>query len=249
MSNSLSLTQRTEHLKRITRLHLWKEDTIQAGIDLAYIRDNKTYRDDFDTFEEFCEAEFGMSRPNAYRLIEFSQIKLSPMGDKIENERQAREISNVPEKNREDVLKEASKGGLTAKKIKDASNLIKADLVAFDKTEAKYPIPKEILSDWDNAELTARELLNQISEIKVTLESARETGELIFREVSQSAATHAINLYTAIKNVVPYSVCTSCQGRNRSKCTTCRGRGFFSKDFYEIAIPKEIKDLRNLASK
>lgn len=249
MSKELSLRERTEHLTRVTRLHAWKDDTLQAGIDLAYIRDNKTYRDDFDTFEEFVESEFGFHQSKAYRLIEFSEIKTSPIGEEIKNEGQARELGKVNPGHREEVLKEASKGGLTARKIKDASKAIVAEVVMLDKTEAKYPIPKEIMSDWKKAEDVGKDLLRKASELKVTLESARETGDLIFREVSQTSATHAINLYTCLKSIVPHSVCTSCQGRNSSKCTTCKGRGFFSKDFYDVAIPREIKELRIRAAK
>jgi len=57
----------------------------------------------------FCEKEYGVSRSRAYRLIEAAEVKagiaMSPMGNSVTNERQARALNDVPESEREEVLK------------------------------------------------------------------------------------------------------------------------------------------------
>jgi hypothetical protein len=56
---------------------------VEVGAALTEIRDRKLYRQDYATFETCCQAEFSMSRPQAYRLIDAFHVasNLSPMGD------------------------------------------------------------------------------------------------------------------------------------------------------------------------
>jgi hypothetical protein len=63
-----------------------------AGKALQVIRDARLYRSSYATFEEYVEARWDMSRPQAYRLIDAWPLaeRLSPMGDI--NERQIREL-------------------------------------------------------------------------------------------------------------------------------------------------------------
>jgi hypothetical protein len=63
-----------------------------AGKALQVIRDAGLYRSTHATFEEYVEARWDMSRPQAYRLIDAWPLaeRLSPMGDI--NERQIREL-------------------------------------------------------------------------------------------------------------------------------------------------------------
>ncbi len=66
------------------------------------------------------------SRARAYQMIESVEVRqsveLSPMGLKITNERQARALKDVPESEREEVLKRAAETGtVTAKSITEAA--------------------------------------------------------------------------------------------------------------------------------
>lgn len=264
MTNPLSLKEQSRLfvcLENIKKSEDLIEEATQSLWDFseAYneIKESKLYRQD-GTLKGWCDKNLKHGYRRAQQIV--SSAKALKRLEKVqnfallENEAQISELSKVPAQYREEVIKIASEGGITAKKIQEALQLILdravlAEIIELDKTEAKFPIPMEILSDWNKAKEVGKELLKKASELKVTLEKARETHELIFREVSQTSATHAINLYTALKSIIPHSVCTSCQGRNSSKCTTCSGRGFFSKDFYDVAIPKEIKELRIKASK
>lgn len=63
----------------------------EVGQALARIRDEQWYKQSHKTFEAFCIAEFGFKRSHAYRLIEAAAVaETSPVGDKLETERQAR---------------------------------------------------------------------------------------------------------------------------------------------------------------
>lgn len=73
-SGSLSVNEKIErstHEERIRRgLIAWTE----AGQSLAFIRDNRLYRDEFSTFEEYVEAFWDQKRDWAYKLIGSSEV-------------------------------------------------------------------------------------------------------------------------------------------------------------------------------
>lgn len=65
---------------------------------LLAIRDNRLYRDSFDTFEDYCRERWGMRRDYAYRLMDAAgvvgNLKMSPIGDILPaTESQARPLS------------------------------------------------------------------------------------------------------------------------------------------------------------
>lgn len=101
---------------------------IKMGTALAEIRDNRLYKSQFKTFEEYCREKWNFSRAHAYRLIDAAEIaeKLSPVGD-ILTERVARELVKVPKDQRKEIYKSAlAKANcegrkLTANDISDTS--------------------------------------------------------------------------------------------------------------------------------
>lgn len=48
------------------------------------IRDNRLYRVEYGTFEEYCKEKWGISRPRAYELMKAAEVKenLSEISDK-----------------------------------------------------------------------------------------------------------------------------------------------------------------------
>jgi hypothetical protein len=115
-----------------------------AGKALQVIRDARLYRATHDTFEEYSEQRWDMSRAQAYRLIEAwplaARLSLSPMGDKL-NERQVREL--VPLAGRHgpeaaatvyQAVAEADGVRVTAAVLHDVVAMLPAEY--FDATEA-----------------------------------------------------------------------------------------------------------------
>lgn len=111
----------------------------------------------------------------------------------------------------------------------------------LDKTG--YPIPDSILADWQLAE-SFRPTLNDLQRIKLQVEKAIDKRELIYREVGQDTVADLKNTWTALKQVLPYAVCPTCQGRTRDSCSVCKQRGFVSEFAYEHWFAKEVIEVR-----
>lgn len=228
MNNELT-TKQENRLRELTdKINLWINDRFKVGEYLSEIRDSKLYRRDFDTFEEFCESTFKFKKSQAYRLIEAAEFKKLPEGRHVET---VTEAYNSSQKSKSEP-KTSPKGD---------------KIINLDKTG--FPIPDGIMEDWNRAEAVGRDIIRRMSEIKCQIERAIDEKDSIFAEVTNSTSTYAINIYGSLKLILPYCVCTSCQGNNPKKCTLCRGRGFFSEFLYKTAIPEEIKTIRSLAIK
>lgn len=71
----------------------------EVGSALLDIRDNRLYRAQYRTFGAYCQERWGMSKPQATRLIQAADVmdRLVPMGTILpENERQARPLAQLP---------------------------------------------------------------------------------------------------------------------------------------------------------
>lgn len=103
---------------------------VEVGTALAEIRDDRLYRADFATFEDYCRERWEWSPRQAYRMIEAADVAevMRPIGHvpAIANEAQAREVSRIIKAEGVDraaeVLAEvAEQGPVTAKAIRDAA--------------------------------------------------------------------------------------------------------------------------------
>lgn len=87
-------------------------DTMRKAFkELKRIRDGKLYREDFKTFEEYCLKRWGLARSSAYQRLDLAEAyeALSAMTDKPTelNERQARALAGLPDKDKVRVWKHA----------------------------------------------------------------------------------------------------------------------------------------------
>lgn len=244
--------KRYEKLK--AKVHRWMEDRFAVGDALGEILNRRLYTLEYSTFEAFCETEYGIKKSRAYQLIEAAEVKAglqgSTMVDKVTNERQARALAAVPEEDRAKVVEEASKTGkVTSKTITEAATRTAEPktekpikTIHLDKTG--YPIPDSILEDWQRAEGYS-EVLQDISRIKCQLEDGLTEGDFVlFAELTNNTVANIKNVYADLSTVLPYAVCSTCQGHQRQKCTLCRGRGFLSKFRYKTCVPAEVKAIR-----
>jgi len=92
-----------------------------VGSALATIRDERLYRADFGTFEDYCQERWGISRIHAHRLIGAAEVRdrLLPTGNTLpENERQARPLAQLPPEDQpaawQRVVETAPEGRITA---------------------------------------------------------------------------------------------------------------------------------------
>jgi len=214
---------------------------IEVGNALEEIRDERLYRLKYSTFEEYCKAKWGFDRTYASRLISAASVTLLPIGNKLQNEGQARELAKVDPKRREAVMDAVVSSGatITAKAIKSAA---KATVDAVRMDSCKNEIPAKMLPTWDRADSEASEGMAMVSKLRTALAHAQESKDLIYREMNFSATITALNnAYADFRRVKPYSVCYICHGLRSEKCEACKGRGFYSKFFHEMCVPEEFK--------
>jgi hypothetical protein len=72
---------------------------LEVGEALTQVRDNRLYRAEFATFEEYAEQRWGFTKTHANRLVSAASVAaiLAPMGVEINSERQARELAPLLE--------------------------------------------------------------------------------------------------------------------------------------------------------
>jgi len=118
-----------------------------AGKALQVIRDARLYRGTHATFEEYVEDRWQMKSSHAYRLIQAWPLAeiLSPIGDKIINESQIRELIPLATRHGEEAattvyqtVVEADGVRVTAAVLKGAISALPAD--RFDPAEATEQI-------------------------------------------------------------------------------------------------------------
>jgi hypothetical protein len=218
-----------------------KKSFIEVGNALEEIRDERLYRVDYATFDEYCKEKWGWTARRSNQLIDSADAAMGTIVP-IQNEGQARELAKVEPERREDVLDAVVSSGkpVTAKAIKNAATVVILDAVRLD--SLKNPIPEKILPSWNRAENEANEGMAMVSRLKTALIDAQESDDVIYREMNFSATiTNLINTYTDMKRIKPYSVCYICHGLRSEKCEACKGRGFYSKFFYDMCVPEEFK--------
>ncbi len=255
---------RLNYLKRqIWKGHKW---LLVWSDSLREIRDDRLFElEGFDDFESFCNSEWGYTPQYANRIIQTGEvIKSLPAKTQllISNEKQARELGAVPVSQRVEILEEvATEGTVTGRAIAEKINQRKkekpenaefeevktstkktARIIELDETGCE--IPDSVLEDWHRADELADSLLKKQSEMKVAIESGINSDDVIFKELNQSDIATIKAPREVIKQIKPYSVCTTCQGHERKKCKLCIGKGFLSKGRYEQCVPAEIKAMR-----
>jgi hypothetical protein len=62
---------------------------------LLEIHQRRLYRGTHTSFESYVDERFGVSRAHGHRLVLNARVRLSPVGDRLTSERQAREIASL----------------------------------------------------------------------------------------------------------------------------------------------------------
>lgn len=84
----------------------------QMAEALSIIRDERLYRDQFDTFQDYCSERWGHNRRYVNRLIQGARVvrrieRMGPVGPKQPTEWQVRPLAKLPEHEQTDAWKEA----------------------------------------------------------------------------------------------------------------------------------------------
>lgn len=244
------------------------QSQFDGGIALIEVRDAKLYRQEFDTFEEYCAEVLKISRGQAYRLIEAATVKESlppKLSEKITNERQARALADVPPEDRAAVIKAAEKSGdITGESISQAisqmspmgdtngpiesgkSNKSINAKPPIELDEIGYQIPAECVPVWSRrGELVM--LMGLVSKVKCSIEQAKSEDDPLFLGIRNTILAELTGVHYQLSSKKPYAVCTQCQGHpnvNPAPCRLCYGTGLIGKEAYESVTAKEVREMR-----
>jgi len=136
----LTTVQRARLAVLKVRIHNGIKGWIEGGEALLEIHTTKLYKEEFNTFREFCLAEFKMTDQHARRLMDAAQVvkslKSEPAGSLSQSAALA--LKDVPEDERELVLDDAA----SASSASPAAPAIKA-AVTRRKAAKAPPAPAE----------------------------------------------------------------------------------------------------------
>lgn len=185
--NKLTAPERSD----LRRLEKVVDDGLQTFLEvgnaLREIRDGKLYREKWTTFEGYVEDRYDMQRAHAYRLIEAVETKarvdkMSPVGDKITNERQLRELAKVPESAIQTVLdkvvEQSQETGkpITAAAIKEAAEEIADSVPEPPVKESKQDIGERVMLERSRAKKTVEALMRTVDDLQKIRKSGSHAG-------------------------------------------------------------------------
>jgi hypothetical protein len=85
----------------------------RVGRALLEIQKGRLYRADYDTWEDYCRCRWGIGARRGYQLVVFAAVAddVRTIGAQSPNERQARELADLPAIDRQEVWEEATGAG------------------------------------------------------------------------------------------------------------------------------------------
>lgn len=122
IQNELSLAERAELRQLETTISRGWQTFIQVGEALSHIHKKRLYREDFATFEEYCQKVWNWSRNRAYQMMDAAKTAsvLEEVGVTVAHEREARQLKPVakavaaaPAAQRKSVFEEAMQKAMT----------------------------------------------------------------------------------------------------------------------------------------
>lgn len=100
---------------------------------------------------------------------------------------------------------------------------------------------------WNRSQ-EVRDMLTQLSNIRVRMEQAEAEKDKMYLEVNMSQLLADLsNAFQFLKIGLPFAVCPTCQGLALNQCRTCQGKGMVSEFYWKHKVPSEVKELRQKA--
>ena len=145
----------------------------EVGTALLRIRDQRLYRAEHSTFEDYCRVRWNWSRQRAHQQIEAAQVvenlsttvdSLGPMGPIPETERQARELVGLEPQEQRAAWQEALEengGGLPTAQV--LARVVRRHMSCRPPRPKKEAAPPSVMDD-----LTEKHRQNQIFHHQLT---------------------------------------------------------------------------------
>jgi hypothetical protein len=160
---------------------------IEVGEALFIIRDKRLYRREFNTFEDYCQQKWALSKPYVNRIIAASQTftNLAPIGVILPNtESQVRPLTSLEPEIQKEVWKEVVK---QSDETRQPITAAKVQTVVNDWKPVNQEI-KQVKNEPMFAISTPEELLKKAKEV------AKERAEVKRQIIDQKGSTEVIPL-------------------------------------------------------
>lgn len=235
--SALTKAESSRYSECLSVVRATKEQAEQFALACLEIRDSKLYREQYDTWEDFCRSELKKSKTQINRLIASEQLSLSiesltPTGVKPKNERAARELATIPAKDRAAVIREAAKESET-------NEVSVAEIKAAAAKVAKPPPPPLVLDDEGNAVTHPKAI--EAFQGRDAIEDVAKAAHDLLRTVEELATTPAgsrlnvgtikaaVNdIKTHLRRQMPHVVCPN-YPRNCGPRCRCHDTGWITK--------------------
>ena len=182
--NSLTVPQRSSFAAL--------EETIQRGFDtfvdvgqaLASIRDDKLYREQHATFDDYCRSRWNYTRQHVYRLINaaetVAQIEANPAIEELPtNERQVRPLKKLHPDDRAEAWQEA---------VEESGGNVTQDVVAEVVARKLPTVGMAGPADWYTPEKYTELVREVLGDIDLDPASCSEANTKVNAHVYYSAA-------------------------------------------------------------
>lgn len=241
---ALTTKEQTELVRLETTIKRGISTFVETGTALQEIRDKKLYRDEYDTFEEYCHGKWNFTYRRAHQLIESASAATNVARKSlppIPTERAAREIARAPKEKQAEAWKKSVESGDTSSEAirKNVKKLAPPPTErVLPKDERGVEIPADLVALWlRRGELGA--LAKQVSEVKCAIEKAQEAHDPLFKAVNfSSVIANLQQAYAELTAGKPQYVCPMCQGTG---CKPCNGMGIMGKFAFDHKVPAEFK--------
>jgi hypothetical protein len=195
---------------------------------LRAIRDRRLYREDYPTFEAYCQIELGKTRQRINQVLAADVIRIELSSEPIlesmlskSSTRVVEEIAKVPGEVRKRVAVQVAKEADEAGEVPTAQHVrrVVAEVVAAPEVTADLHFPASDLA------AQVLELGGQFTAIKrkLTALGKQPGGELCRQVASDSDWAFVDTLRNKILNSAFARVCPHCAGKG---CGRCNDRGW-----------------------
>ena len=128
----------------------------EVGIALTKIRDQRLYRERYDTFQEYCKFQWDISRPRAYQLIGAAEVQnnLSTVVDRLLPERILRPLTSLSSDKQVEIIEKLRKsspdGEIIGREVRYAVNQIKKEKrkILKEKRRKSGTTFNQLMVDW-----------------------------------------------------------------------------------------------------
>jgi len=219
----------------------------RIGMNLLEIQNNKLWRDNYKSFEDYCNDRWQKGSNWARKMIKAVEVKeIVP----IENEWQARQLTDLPDEDKVVVFDKAldevgDPTMVTGSQLKRIKNTYLSEQNAEEHAEDKDHWEsqktgfKHLIEDMDSC-------ITSLNRVNRMIEAIAEQPDGLWVNVDEFRVDMR-NLKNNIKMATPHDFCPYCKGtgvgEDGKPCPACRGLGWVPKSVWESAPDSLMKDL------